>query len=53
MRMKISLLGKATFCFSEYVDPGLFNSDHLSTWRQTIISDTAHEGISGLASQLE
>lgn len=41
------------FWFSEYVDPDLFNRDRLSTWRQTIITDTAHEGIHGLAAQSE
>lgn len=37
------------FWFSAYVDPGLFDRDHLSTWRWAVVIDAAHEGIDGLA----
>lgn len=41
------------FWVSKYVDPDLFNHDHLSAWRQTIITDTAHEGTKGLPTRSE
>lgn len=37
------------FCISKYVISDLLNRDHLSTWRQTIVTDTAHEEKNGLS----
>lgn len=41
------------FCISKYVISDLLNRDHLSTWRQTIVTDTAHEEKNGLVTQRE
>lgn len=40
-------------CISRYVDSDLFNRDHLLTWRQTVVTGTAHEEKNGSVTQCE